>query len=191
MISRIFQRSVICLVSCIVLLVAQGTTAAQLSAKISIDSLDKLSSKASETVDVTLNDRLLQLASKFLSSDKSSDEARIKDIVSKLKGVYVKSFEFDKAGQYSPDDVEPILAQLRTPGWSRIVGVTNKKSGEDIQVYISSQGSDVLGLAVIAAEPTSLTVVNIVGPVDIEKLSELEGNFGIPKLHIDPKASKK
>jgi hypothetical protein len=30
------------------------------------------------------------------------------------------------------------------------------------------------------AEPTELTVVNIVGPIDVAKLGELEGHFGIP-----------
>ena len=37
-------------------------------------------------------------------------------------------------------------------------------------------------MAIICAEPTELTVVNIVGPVDIEKLSQLEGKMGIPRL---------
>ena len=37
-------------------------------------------------------------------------------------------------------------------------------------------------MAIIAAEPTELTVVNIVGAIDIDKLSALEGKMGIPKL---------
>jgi hypothetical protein len=35
-------------------------------------------------------------------------------------------------------------------------------------------------------------VVNIVGPVDLEKLSRLEGNLGIPDLGVEaPKKPKK
>jgi hypothetical protein len=38
------------------------------------------------------------------------------------------------------------------------------------------------GLAVIVAEPRSLTVVNVVGRIDLEKLGALAGQFGIPHL---------
>src|SRR6476661_445233 len=82
--------------------------------------LDKLAERATESVDVTLDASLLQLASEFLSKD-NADEVRVKKIVSKLKGVYVRSFEFDKEGQYSTSDVEAIRSQLKAPGWSRIV----------------------------------------------------------------------
>jgi hypothetical protein len=51
-------------------------------------------------------------------------------------------------------------------------------------------GTDVLGLAVLSAEPKELTVVNIVGPVDLEKLAKLEGNLGIPDLGIQPGKGK-
>ena len=47
------------------------------------------------------------------------------------------------------------------------------------------------GIAVIATEPTHLTIVNIVGPIDLEKLSALEGNFGIPELKIKTDSQKR
>src|SRR4051794_35750071 len=88
--------------------------------------LDKqLQSRASETVDVTLDSSLLQMASKFLSND--ADAAKVKKLVTGLKGVYVRSFEFDKPGQYDPADIESLRSQLRSPGWSRIVGVKSSK----------------------------------------------------------------
>jgi hypothetical protein len=40
------------------------------------------------------------------------------------------------------------------------------------------------GLVVLSAEPRELRVVNIVGPVDLEKLASLEGQFGIPDLNL-------
>jgi hypothetical protein len=52
--------------------------------------LDKLEAKASEVVNVQLDGPLLQLASGFLSKD-DPEEARVKKLVSKLKGVYVSS----------------------------------------------------------------------------------------------------
>jgi hypothetical protein len=41
------------------------------------------------------------------------------------------------------------------------------------------------GLAIIASEPREFTIVNIVGAVDLEKLRQLEGQFGIPKLELE------
>jgi hypothetical protein len=41
------------------------------------------------------------------------------------------------------------------------------------------------GLAIIASEPRELTIVNIVGSVDLQKLHQLEGHFGVPKLQLE------
>jgi hypothetical protein len=161
-------------------------------AKIEIRDLDKLVDKATRVVDVTLDRKMLQLAAKFLSSTRSPDEAEIKELVSGLKGVYVKYFEFDKEQQYSPSDIEPILAQLKSSSWSRMVGVSSTRTGEKVEVYLMTSGDTINGLAVVAAEPKELTVVNIVGNIDIEKLARLEGQFGIPRLNLNfDKSNKK
>jgi hypothetical protein len=54
-----------------------------------------------------------------------------------------------------------------------------------------TDGSSIGGLAVLAADPTELTVVNLIGPVDLEKLRALEGSFGIPELEIESTKPKK
>jgi hypothetical protein len=46
-------------------------------------------------------------------------------------------------------------------------------------------GDQIGGLAVLVAEEKELTVVNIVGPVDLDKLAKLEGQFGVPELGIE------
>src|SRR5689334_20458863 len=115
-------------------------------------SLDKLKDRASEVVDVTLDSSLLQMASKFLSND--PDQAKVKKLVTGLKGVYVRSYEFEKPGQYDPADVESVRSQLHTPGWSRIVGVKSVKGGENAEVYVKAENGHISGLAIIATEPT-------------------------------------
>jgi hypothetical protein len=149
--------------------------------EIKMSNLDALARKAKESVDVTLDASMLQLASGFLSSE-DPDQARVKKLVSKLKGVYVRSFEFDKEGEYSLSDVEPIRAQVKGSGWTRIVGVKSL-TGENSEVYLKKEGNEVGGIVVIAAEPKELTVVDIDGPINPEELSELGGHLGIPKLH--------
>jgi hypothetical protein len=141
-------------------------------------SFDKLAKQAKESVDVTLDASMLQLASGFLEKD-DPDEAQVKKLVSKLKGVYVRSFEFDREGQYSMADVDSIRSQLT--GWTRIVGVTSTK-GENTGVYLKKNGDQIEGVFIIDAEPKELTVVHIDGPIRPEELSELGGHIGIPKL---------
>lgn len=156
--------------------------------QLKMDNLNKLSDSAKQVVDVTIDEQLLQLASKFLSASRSADEAEIKEVVKDLKGVYVKRFEFDADSKYSTSDLDPILKQLRAPGWSRIVGVTSKDpAGQNVEVFIMSDGALIKGIAVVAAQPRELTVVNVVGPIDVDRLSRLQGHMGIPPLELPSK----
>lgn len=152
-------------------------------AKIQIDQLNKLSERAEQVVEVTLDEKLLQLAAKFLSSSDPT-EAKVKEIVSGLKGVYVRVFEFTKPGEYSAGDLESVRSQLRQPGWQKIVGVISRRGGENVDVHLKLQRDTVVGMAIIAADQTQLTVVNIVGPIDLDKIRDLEGQLGIPKLGL-------
>lgn len=146
--------------------------------------IERLSAKAVNTVNVTVDGTLLQLAAKFLSS--SDPEQQIaKNLISSLKGIYVRSFEFAGPGQYSEADVESLRAQLKVPIWSRIVGVRSHKGGEDVDVFLKMEKDRITGVVVIAAQANQLTVVNIVGPIDIDKLASLGGQFGIPKLEVE------
>lgn len=171
--------------SCLVFLVALATssTSQAQDVKIHLDNLDKLEGRASQTIDVTLDGQLLRFAIPFLDSKKPK-EAAIKDLIAGLKGVYVKVFEFDKEGEYSIADVDSVRAQLRSPGWSKIAGVKSNKNGENVEVYTMLSGGQIGGMAVIATEPKQLTVVNIVGLIDLEKLTKLSGKFGIPSIDI-------
>jgi hypothetical protein len=145
--------------------------------------LDRLEAKASEVVNVQLDGALIQLASRFLS-DKDPDEANVKRLVGGLKGIYVKSFEFEEKGQYNPSDVEELRAQLRAPAWARIVGASSKKKGENSEVYLKTEAGQITGLAIIVTDPKELTIVNIIGSIRPEDIRDLGGHMGIPKIDI-------
>ena len=151
--------------------------------------LDKLAAKASEVVDVSLDGPLLQLASRFLS-EKDPDEAHVKKLVVGLKGVYVKSFEFEDRDQYKESDVEDLRTQLKAPGWSRIVSSHSKRNGDNSDIFLKIDGGQISGLAIIVTEPKELTIINIVGAIRPEDIRDLGGHFGIPKLDL-PKNDKK
>jgi hypothetical protein len=139
----------------------------------------ELASKARETVDVTLDGAMLRLAGKFLSSS-DSDERAAKEMINGLSGIYVRSYEFEHDGEYDKAIAERIRTQLGA-SWKKIVKVTSKTK-EDVDIYAEMRGDAITGLLIISAEPREFTVVNIIGPVDLEKLSGLEGQFGIPHI---------
>ena len=157
-----------------------GTLAAQ---QFKLD-LDRLAAKSSEHVDVSLDGDTLRFAARFLDA-KDKDEAKVAKLVASLEGVYIRSFEFKTAGAWAAADLDGVRGQLRGPGWSRIVSV--KGDGEESEIYLHKEGQRVTGIAVIATEPKEVTVVNIVGPVDLDALAELGGHFGIPKVDVPSK----
>lgn len=63
--------------------------------------LDRLASKASDTVDVSLSGPLLQLGARFLDSN-DPDEAKVKKMIAGIEGIYVRHFEFKQAGAGPP-----------------------------------------------------------------------------------------
>ena len=155
-------------------------------AKLQIEHLNHLSDKAVEIVDVTLDQTLIELAAKFLPA-KTADEAKLKELVKSIQGVYVRRFAFEQEGGFTDGDVNPIRSQLQGPGWSKIITYINrKKDGNkmNVEVFLMLQGSVVKGVSVLATESKALTVVNLVGPIDIEKLTQLEGRFGIPNIGL-------
>lgn len=167
----------LCLSAMLISLVLPG--AAQ-TGKLELKNLEKLGDKAAEVNDIMLDGSLLQLAVKMMENSHDADAAQVKDLIKDLKGIYVKNFEFDSPGQYSQADVEAIRAQLARPGWQRIVTSRSKRTGENDEIYVLKQGDKINGIAILVAEPKELSVVNIVGAIDPEKLSELGGHFGIP-----------
>ena len=165
------------------LLVLASVTAAGAQAIKVPENWDRLAAKADEVVNVTLDKKMLGLASKFMDED----DAAGKRMISKLNGIYVRSLEFKNPGEFTAADVEPIHAQLQGPEWSHIVSVNSKAEKENVSIYIKTVNNQTVGMVILAEEPTELTFVQLDGPVNPEDLSELSGNFGIPKgIHAAP-----
>ena len=107
-----------------------------------------------------------------------------------LKGIHVRSFEFTDEGAYTPADVESLRSQFKSPIWSRVVGVRSEHDGENVDIFFRMENDKMAGIVVISAEPKELTFVNIVGPLEIDQLSDLGGEFGIPRVKTKPISSK-
>ena len=146
--------------------------------KINLD-FPGLADKAEEVVDITVDANMLKLAARFFNKN-NADERALRDMISGLEGIYVRSYEFAREGEYDRALVDRIKSQLGA-GWQPLVTVRSKKK-ENVNIYARMAGERVTGLVIIAAEPREFTVVNINGPIDIERLSEMEGQFGIPEF---------
>lgn len=162
----------------ILLFVLAAEAAAQ---DINLLQFDNLKSRASDTVEVNLSESILRMAAGFMSD---KDEADVKKLIGGLKGVYVRSFKFDKEGQYSMAEIEALRTQLKGAGWQSMVDVHSSKTGGDNSgIYVRSDGKQMTGLVVLASEPKQLTVVNITGSIDAGQIQGLSGTLGIPNFH--------
>jgi len=169
-------------------LIITCATAQQTSGLLHFD-WDKLAAKAVEKTNVNLDGSMLEMASRFLSGAKGdADMEKIKSVVQGLKGIYVKSFTFDKEGEYSQADVSALRSQISGPGWSNIVDVQEKH--ESSAIYMKTDGKQAQGMVIISAEPKELTVVQILGAIDPAALSDLSGKMGIPHMRMGPKSKK-
>lgn len=169
---------------CVALLLAVLPTSAAApssAGQLLLPSFDALGPQASDSISISLDESLLGLAARFLDSGKPEDRA-VKGIVAGLEGVYVKSYKFEHSFTYPAGALEVLLRQLHAPCWQSIVSVHDSKAQSTVDIYICQVEKQARGLAIIAVEPRELTVVNIVGAIDLEKLHRLEGHFGIPRL---------
>jgi hypothetical protein len=151
--------------------------------RLNLDRLTTLESKASQVVEVNVESPLLQLAPKFLPGGQSADEKILKELVASLKGVYVRHYEFEKPGEYSPSDVDSIRSQLG--GWSKVLGIRSKRQSEVVEVLTLGAGTKLSGLVILATGPKDITVVNVIGEIDLEKLIEMARRFGLLDIELD------
>jgi len=165
-------------------LLMAGPAFAQTHGQLKLPEFASLADKASESVTVTLDQKLLGFAAGFLDSS-DPDEAAAKQMVASLTGIYVRKYTFDTDYAYPKADIDGVRRQLSAPGWSQIVQARSHKEQTDVDVYMFIDGDKAKGLAIISSEPREFAIVNIVGSINLEQLHTLEGRLGVPDLQID------
>jgi Domain of unknown function (DUF4252) len=168
------------------LLALPALAAAADPGRLQLPDLTALAKKASQSVDISLDPSLLGLASSVIDNDRAGDGPAVHELIKGIRGIYVRSYTFDRPGEYSKADVKEVQAQLLAPGWVPIVSTHDLKQGENVDIYLLRSGNRTEGLAILAAQPRELTIVNIVGSIDLAKLAQLQGQFGVPKMGIKP-----
>jgi len=135
---------------------------------------DDLAAKASEKAEVDLDGALLKFAMQAADNDKKDekDKKGLPGLLSGVKQIHVRHYEFDKAGVWSDKDVESVRKQVSgTPAWSRIVNIKDK--GETCEIYVLMQGANLGGALILAAEEKEFTVVHVEGTMTLAEMKEL------------------
>jgi hypothetical protein len=188
---KIKTRSTLKLFSFLLLtLSAPALARAQGAPRLQLESLDHLASRASHTVVISVDERVLKAGAPFLKST-DPDEEKIKELLKDVKGIYVKSFSFENEGEFSDADVRGVRSQLDSSDWSKIVEARSRREDVNVEVFVKTDDGKVGGIAVIAFGSKDLTVINIVGFVDMDRLRQMEGQFGIPDLELERGAKER
>jgi len=140
-----------------------------------------LAARATNVTEVTLGKNMLAFAAKFMN-DGDKDDAAIRQLIQGLDGIYVREFEFDKTGEYSPEEVAKLREYFETSDWSPIVHERESKSGETTDVMMKTVNGESRGMFILSAEPKELTIVLILGPINMDQLGELKGLSGLGAL---------
>lgn len=171
----------LCAIALIAALLPCATALAQSDSHFPVTLQKQLAARASNYTEVNLDRDMLAFASQFMNK---KDDAATRHLIEKLNGVYVRTYQFSKPGQYTAADLQSIRRQFQTSDWKPMVRDHSKTGSSDSDIYIKSEGGEILGMFILSAEPKELDFVYISGPINLNDLSAMGGNFGVPKLKI-------
>lgn len=160
-------------------------TANAQDARLRFEKLNQLEGKARDVVEVNIDGKLLDLAKRVMVKTNDPNAKKVAEAISGLKGIYVRVFNFEKDNEYNIADIDEIRSQLNSPGWERLANVRSKKDNQKIDVFTMFSGDKMSGLAVVISELKSVVLVNVIGPIDIDLLTEMSGSLNIPKIDIE------
>ena len=129
-------------------------------------------------VEVNLKGSLLGLAARIASEE----EPELSSTLMSLDAIHVEVYD---AGDRKADSYVEQLAQtakgLENKGWETIVKVRDK--GEQAYIAVKSEGNNIVGLVVLAAdEGDEIVLVNIVGNINLDEIWRVGREFEIDHL---------
>jgi len=139
---------------------------------------DQFAKAAKDVTEVNLDKRMLALMDKFGASS-GSDKNEI-NLAKKMDFIYVRSYEFEKPGQYKSADVDAFRARLDGPEWSHIVKERSKDEQNDVWVRTDDTGQ-FSELVVISAEAAELNFVHLKGHMSMQELTQAGAKYGVPQ----------
>src|ERR1022692_1563655 len=100
---------------------------------------------------------------------KDRDETATKHLIEGLDGIYVRDYEFDKEGQFTPDEVDQLRKYFETSEWSPMVHERDRKNNESTDVMVKLVNGESHGMFILDVEPKELTIVLILGNIRMDE----------------------
>src|SRR5258708_19126129 len=142
-------------------------------ARLHLEKINGLDTKARDVVEVNIDGKLLDLAKRVTAKVNDEDAKKVARAISGLKGIYVRVYNFENENEYNVADVDEIRSQLNAPGWEKLANVRSKKNNQKVDVFTMFTGDVMSGVAVVISESKSIALVTVIGPIDIDLLVEL------------------
>lgn len=161
-----------------------GLTATLWAQELDLSFLKDLEAKATEVTNVSLGKEQMQLI-QGLSSGAGGE---LKALAGGIELVQVRSLQFDKEGLFNLAEMTAMKDKLKTSELLPVISVKEKGGFTEILLRKGPKGNR--GFLIFAVEPREVTIVNIVGELDLASLGKLAGNFGIPNVVLQGGSGK-
>lgn len=148
--------------------------------------LKGLESKATESTDINLGPEQLKLMM-GLSGEMSNE---LQGLGKNIERVQVKTLEFDKPGMFSMAEAEKLKETVKSGNFVSLISVKEKKGFTEIAVRKGPNGQNA-GFLILSVEPQEISIVNIVGQLDLSSLGKLTGKLGVPNIQMGPSSTPK
>ena len=130
------------------------------------------------TMTLSIGRTLLKIASKSIE-----DDPKTKALLGQLDGVRVKLYEIEKDPLAVAEDLGEINARLNAEGWQQVVLV--REEGETTYVLMKIIDARIAGITVLAADATEVVLVNVMGELRPEMLSDTMIALDVPAPPVD------
>jgi hypothetical protein len=162
-------------------------SAAAQSARLKLD-LGNLSSRAKETVNISIDKNTVDWAVQALNSE-GGGAAKMRELMKELEGITVQSLEFEKDKGPSTEELieaaRSVMQELDRPQWQSIISATEKHAQRTELVRVSlwkDAAGEIGGLALLAIEPGEIVLVNVVGKVKLDQIEAIGKAIGHPGM---------
>jgi hypothetical protein len=133
----------------------------------------ELAARASEATEITLDKKMLSLASRVMDGKDTYDDAT-RQLIENLDGIYIRNYEFDKEGLFTAEQVEQLRKNYETGEWSSLVRNRDRKTGESSDIMVKLVNGESHGLFILNVEPKEISMVLVLGPVQMSDLKKVK-----------------
>ena len=144
-----------------------------------LSALKGLESKAKESTSIDLGQDQMKLMMGF-ASDSNSE---LQKLAKTIELIQVRTFGFDKDNMYNMADMEALRQKVKASDF--VPFLSHKEKGGFTEILMRKGPKGLRGFIVLTAEAREITIINIIGDLDLNTLSKLGGKFGIPDIQLE------